>query len=141
MYHFDELDNRIIAILRHDGRAPLSKVAQILSVARATVETRLDKMMASGAVQGFTVRVRDDHGSNNVSAIMLIHVSGKSTSNVIKILRSIPEIQKIHTTNGNWDLVVEIRSASLQDFDRVLNQVRLIDGVTNSETNLLLSSV
>ena len=47
----------------------------------------------------------------------------------------------MHTTNGGWDLVAELRDGSLTDFDRVLREVRAIDGILNSETSLLLNSV
>ena len=59
----------------------------------------------------------------------------------IKKLRGLAEIQTLHTTNGKWDLVADIRAASLAEFDRVLREVRMIDGISNSETSLLLSSV
>jgi hypothetical protein len=52
-------------------------------------------------------------------------------------LRGPPELHSLHATNGTWDLIAEIRT----DFDRVLRVVRTIDGVLNSETSILLSSV
>ncbi len=136
----DELDRRIIAHLRVDGRASLSKLSEALGVARGTVQNRLDRLMATGTLLGFTVRVREDYDAQTVQAIMMIEVVGKSTNQVIRRLRGLPEIVSLHTTNGNWDLVATVRAASLADFDRVLREVRMIDGVSNSETSLLLSS-
>jgi DNA-binding Lrp family transcriptional regulator len=137
----DELDRRIIAHLRADGRASLSRLSQALGVARGTVQNRLDRLMETGTLLGFTVRVREDYDAQSVRAIMMIEVVGKSTTQVIRRLRGIAEIYSLHTTNGNWDLVANIRASSLSDFDRVLREVRMIDGVSNSETSLLLSSV
>ena len=56
-------------------------------------------------------------------------------------LNGLPELRTLHTTNGKWDLVAEVRTTSLEAFDRVLREVRLVEGVANSETSLLLSSV
>ena len=137
----DDLDRRIIAHLRADGRASLSKLCEAVGVARGTVQNRLDRLIETGALLGFTVRVREDYDDRAVHAVMMIEVVGKSTTQVIRKLRGIPEISSLHTTNGNWDLVANIRAASLSDFDRVLREVRMIDGVSNSETSLLLSSV
>lgn len=137
----DDLDRRIIAHLRGDGRASLSKLADALGVARGTIQNRLDRLLATGTLLGFTVRVRDDYDDASVRAVMMIEVTGKSTTQVIHRLRGITEIRTLHTTNGNWDLVADIRAASLSDFDRVLREVRMIDGVANSETSLLLSTV
>lgn len=137
----DELDRRIIAHLRTDGRASLSKLAEAMGVARGTVQNRLDRLVETGTLLGFTIRVRDDYDERTVRAVMMVEVVGKSTTQVIRRLRGIPEIQTLHTTNGNWDLVADIRAGSLSDFDRVLREVRTIEGVSNSETSLLLSTV
>jgi len=137
----DELDKRLIAHLRADGRASLSKLSEALGVARGTVQNRLDRLLESGTLLGFTVRVRDDYNDGTVHAVMMVEVIGKSTTQVIRKLRGLPEIYSLHTTNGNWDLIANIRAASLADFDRVLREVRMIDGVSNSETSLLLSTV
>lgn len=137
----DELDRQIIAHLRVDGRVSLAKLSDALGVARGTVQNRLDRLTETGTLLGFTVRVREDYDDRAVHAVMMIEVMGKSTTQVIRKLRGIAEISSLHTTNGNWDLVANIRAGSLSDFDRVLREVRMIDGVSNSETSLLLSSV
>lgn len=140
-YSPDDLDRRIIGHLRADGRASLTKLSEALGVARGTVQNRLDRLIETGTLLGFTVRVREDYDLSAVHAVMMIEVVGKSTTHVIRRLRGLTEISALHTTNGNWDLVANIRAASLADFDRVLREVRMIDGVANSETSLLLSSV
>lgn len=140
-HFYDELDRQLIALLRADGRASLAVLAKQLGVSRGTVQNRLTRLLSSGALLGFTIRVREDYDSSTIRAIMLIEVVGKSTAQVIKVLRGIPQLVTLHTTNGSWDLVAEVRAENLAEFDRVLREVRVIDGVLNSETNLLLSSV
>lgn len=141
MHVFDALDRRLIALLREDGRAPVSKLAAILKVSRATVQHRLDRLVDSGAVLGFTIRAREDHGPDGVRAIMMIEVQGQSTTQVIRKLRGLPELRQLHSTNGKWDLVAQLNADNLAEFDRVLREVRSVDGITNSETSILLSSV
>jgi DNA-binding Lrp family transcriptional regulator len=141
MIRLDDTDRALISALRTDGRAQVSKLAAIAGVSRGTVENRLARLQQNGVILGFTVRVREDNALDAMRAIMAIEVQGKSTSAVIRSLRGIPELYSLHTTNGTWDLIAELRTSSLQDFDRVLREVRSIDGVLNSETSLLLSSV
>lgn len=140
-HNFDQLDRSLLALLRTDGRAPLSQLAIALKVSRGTVQNRLDRLQNSGAIIGFTVRVREDYDTQTIRAVMMVEVVGKSTSQVIRSLRGIPELEALHTTNGAWDLIAEIRTSSLAEFDRVLRDVRVIDGVLNSETSLILSTV
>ncbi len=137
----DELDRRLLALLRVDGRAPITGLAHQLDVSRATVKSRLERLSSSGVVLGYTVRIHDESDPGNVRAIALIEVEGRSTTQVISELRGIPEIQSLHTTNGGWDLVAELHMETLVEFDRVLARIRSIEGVLNSETSLLLSSV
>lgn len=141
MQDLDELDQQLLAALRADGREPVATLARRLGITRATVNSRLDRLVQSGTVLGFTVRVREENDPRSVRAISLIEVEGRSTDDVIKKLRGLPEIHSLHTTNGGWDLVAEVRTRSLGNFDRVLGQIRAVDGVVNSETSLLLSSV
>ena len=140
-YVFDNLDRTLIWLLRSDGRAPVSKLADIMGVSRATVQTRLDRLLASGALLGFTARVREDYAINQIRAIMMIEVSGRNTTQVINKLRGLPELTALHTTSGKWDLIAEVLVESLSEFDSVLREVRLVDGVLNSETNILLTSI
>ena len=136
-YIYDSLDNALIAELRKDGRASISALADVLKVSRGTVQNRLDRLVSSGAILGFTVRVHEHIQTEAVRAIMMVEVVGKSTSQVIKTMRGIPELTKLHTTNGAW---AEIQAANLGEFDGVLRQVREIEGILNSETSILLSS-
>ena len=105
------------------------------------MQTRIDRLLDSGAVLGFTLRVRQDYDNRGIRAIMMIEVAGRTTTKVIKFLRGLPQLHALHTTNGAWDLVAEIRADSLSDFDRILREVRDVDGIINSETSILLSSV
>ncbi|MCC5827742.1 Lrp/AsnC family transcriptional regulator [Alkalimonas sp.] len=140
-YRYDSLDNALIAELRKDGRAAVSTLAQTLKVSRGTIQNRLDRLVSSGAIIGFTVRVHQQLEAGTVRAVMMIEVVGKSTSQVIKKLQGIPELTRLHTTNGAWDLVAEIQAANLPAFDDVLRQVREIDGILSSETSILLSTI
>ncbi|WP_344297602.1 Lrp/AsnC family transcriptional regulator [Agromyces neolithicus] len=137
----DDLDRRLLAALREDGRAPVASLARTLGVARATVNSRIDRLVSSGIIVGFSVRVRDELEPLAIHAISLIEVEGRTTDDVIRGLRGLPEVIALHTTNGGWDLVAELRTESLAEFDRVLGRIRSIEGVVNSETSLLLSSV
>ena len=136
-----DLDRRLLAALREDGRAPVAELARRLGVTRATVTSHLDRLVAQDVVVGFTVRMRDEAAAGGVRAVSLIEVEGRSTDDVIRRLRGFPEIESMHSTNGAWDLVAETRTADLAEFDRLLNRIRAVPGVINSQTSLLLTSV
>lgn len=139
-YLHDQLDQQLISLLREDGRASISKLSEQLKVSRGTVQNRIDRLVSSGAILGFTVRAHEAIEAGAIKAVMMIEVVGRSTAQVIKTLKGLPQLVKLHTTNGSWDLVAELQTSSLIEFDHVLAQVRMIEGVLNSETCILLTS-
>jgi DNA-binding Lrp family transcriptional regulator len=136
----DELDRRLIALLRSDGRTPAASLAKALKVSRGTVQNRIDRLTAEGVILGFTVRVTPDAEPGRVKAIMTVEVEGRRAPQVLKALQGVPEVEAVHTTNGRWDLVAEISAADLSAFSNALDAIRLIDGIGSTETSLLLQT-
>lgn len=56
-------------------------------------------------------------------------------------LRVYPEIVSLHNTKGHWYLIADIQTDTLESFNKLLIEVRLIDGVSSSETGLLLDTL
>ncbi len=136
----DDTDRRLVALLRENARLPVASLAEILKVSRGTVQNRIDRLMEDGVILGFTVRLKPEAEPHPVRAITMIAVEGEHGTAVIKALRGFPEIQALYTTNGRWDIVVELGVASLEGFDQALQRIRFVKGIANSETSLLLST-
>ena len=137
----DTIDRKLLALLRKDGRASLSALAEELKVSRGTVQNRIERMTRDGVIAGFSVRVTEADDPHAVRAVMMIEITGQKTLAVIQALRGLPEVHALHTTNGAWDLVAEIHADNLVEFERVLRGVRAMDGVSKSETSLLLTTL
>jgi DNA-binding Lrp family transcriptional regulator len=136
----DDLDRRLLGLLRGNARLPVSSLAAGLKVSRATVQKRIDRLIKDGVILGFTVSLDEGADAAPVRAVMSIGITAKSVTPIVKALRGFPEVRAIYTTNGRWDLLCELTAESLGEFDRVLRRVRMIDGVSATETSLLLSS-
>lgn len=136
----DDQDRRLISILRHDGRRSISDLAAETGLSRATVRARLERLEADGTIIGYTVVLRADAVALPVRGLTMIEVEGRLLDRVIDGLVGFSEIGAIHTTNGRWDLVVELSAESLADLDAVLRRLRLVPGITASETTLLLAT-
>jgi DNA-binding Lrp family transcriptional regulator len=136
----DDLDQRIVTILRHNGRRNISDLAAELGISRATVRSRIESMERRGDIVGYTVILRSDAVAMPVRGLTLIEVEGRMADRVVAALAGFPEVGAVHTTNGKWDLIVEISARSLAELDAVLRRLRLIAGITASETNLLLAT-
>jgi DNA-binding Lrp family transcriptional regulator len=137
----DDLDHRLLALLRGDARASVASLAKKLGVARGTVQNRMARLQADGTIVGYTVRLKPDiQEQHHIRAVMTIAVEGNQVDGVVKALRGEPAVAGVHSTNGRWDLVAELRTDSLASFDRMLAKISRIPGVSSSETSLLLTT-
>lgn len=135
----DDLDYRLIALLRTNARTPVAKLALDLKVSRATAKARIDRLVQGGAIAGFTV-VMASAPSHGIRAITMVEVDGKNSEQIIRRLAGFPEIRRLYTTNGRWDVVAETETPTLREFDELLRKVRQIDGIANTETSILLGT-
>lgn len=141
MIELDRIDKKLIAILRSNSRTPVVTLAKLLGVSRATVQNRMTRLENNGVIISYSVNLKSGADDNPVRALMSIAVEGKKGGVVIKALRGYPSIVAIHNTNGRWDIIAEIRTDTLESFNSLLSDIRLIDGVSSTETSLLLDTL
>ncbi len=140
MKELDRIDQALISILRSNARTSVVELSKKLKVSRATVQNRISKLEKNGIIVGYTVNLKPGTEENPIHAFMSINAEGKQESAIIARLRGNPCVSALHSTNGEWDLIAEIRTDTLESFNKVLNEVRLINGITSTETNLLLET-
>ena len=137
----DDLDRKLLTLLRADSREPVASLAGKLKVSRGTVQNRIARMLKpGGAIQAFTVRTRPELEASRVRAIMSIAIEGERSAAVVAALEGFPEVDKIHTTNGRWDLIAELDVENLAEFSRALDQIRTLTGIASTETSILLAT-
>ena len=136
----DDMDQRLIAALKRDGRASLSELAADLKITRTTVRSRIARLEASGIIAGFTVLTQADIAMSPVRGMMMLEIEGRGTEKIMARLAGLPEVIAVHSTNGAWDLIAEIGTETLEQLDNTLFAIRRMEGITRSETNLLLST-
>jgi DNA-binding Lrp family transcriptional regulator len=137
----DEIDRRLLSLLRANAREPAASLAKKLKVSRGTVQNRIARLLAGRTIRGFTIKTAPEAELGKVRAVMCIAIEGEKSAKVIRALSGFAEVEQIHTTNGRWDLVAEISTDTLAGFSQALDQIRLIEGIAATETSLLLASV
>jgi len=136
----DETDHRLLSLLRQDARLTVAALASKLKVSRGTVTNRIRRLEDEGVIVGYTVRLRPDAQRNDIKAWMSIAVEGNQTRTVIAGLLGEPGVASLHDTNGRWDLLAELRAESLQELAKVLERIRLLKGISNTETSIHLET-
>jgi DNA-binding Lrp family transcriptional regulator len=136
----DEIDQKLLSLLRQDARLSVAALAVKLRVSRGTVTNRIRRLEDDGVIVGYTVRLRPDVQHNEIKAWMSIAVEGNQTRAVISSLLGEPGVATLHDTNGRWDLLAELRAETLQDLAKVLERIRLLKGISNTETSIHLET-
>ncbi|MDR0261499.1 Lrp/AsnC family transcriptional regulator [Comamonas piscis] len=136
----DNIDQALISLLRQNARESVATLAGKLGVSRGTVTNRMDRLERDGLIVGYSVRLRPDVQPDVLRAWMSIEITGNDTRRVMASLLGEPGVAALHSTNGRWDLLAELQVASLEALSQVLERIRLIKGISNSETSIHLES-
>ena len=136
----DDIDRQLIALLRKDARMSVATLAHKTGVSRGTVSNRLRKLEDEQVIVGYTLRLRPDAQPAQIRAWMGVLVEGNQTRSVIASLLGEPGVEALHDTNGRWDLLAELRADTMADLSHVLERIRLIKGIANTETSILLAT-
>lgn len=137
----DDLDRRLIAILRANSRTPVAVLARELDINRSTVTARIDRLVDSGVIEGFTIQLSNDVDRDAIRGVTTVVTEPNHGQDVVREIRGYPEVERLHSTTGAWDLVVQVRCRDLSEFDLVLERIRAIPGVRDTQTSLLFNSL
>lgn len=137
----DAIDHKLLSLLRADARTPVAELARQVGVNRSTVTSRIDRMVLDGVIEAFTVRLGNDVDRNAIRGVSMVSIAPNQGKSVIRSIRGFPDVDELHSTIGEWDLVVHLRSSSLSEFDIALERIRAVPGVTDTRTSLLFNSL
>ena len=135
----DELSLKLLSLLKADGRMSVTALSQALGVSRLTVDSRIKRLEAEDIISGYTVLLGTEEFKHKINGWIMINVAANKEERAIKLILRMVEISRLHTTNGKWDLAAEIQTSTLEEFDKAVSELRKIDGIEATETNLLLS--
>jgi len=136
----DDLDRSILALLGADARMSVATLARRLKVARSTIQARLERLETGGIIAGYTVKLGEAAREGRIRATVLLTIEPRAQAAVLARLRAIPEVERVHTTSGRVDLLLQVAAPSTTVLDGVLDRVGDIAGVKSSESLIHLST-
>lgn len=136
----DDLDRNIVAQLSRDARMSVTVLARRLKVARSTVQARLERLESSGAIAGYTLRLGEAARTGRIRATVMLTIEPRSQPGILARLKTMPQVERIHTTSGRVDLLLQLATASTTELDETLDRIGAIDGVRSSESLIHLAT-
>lgn len=136
----DDLDRNIVGLLGADARMSVATLARRLKVARSTIQARLERLETGGVIVGYTLKLGETAREGRLRATVLLTIEPRTQAAVLTRLKSIHEVERVFTTSGRVDLLLQIACPNTQVLDQVLDQIGAMAGVKSSESLIHLST-
>jgi DNA-binding Lrp family transcriptional regulator len=136
----DNTDRQLLALLREDGRAPTARLGRRLALSRTTVQSRIERLQKRGVIAGFTVREGEAHERGQIQAHVQITALPKLAAGIEAALRRLPEVRKLYTISGVYDLIAIVVTDSVGAMDALLDRIGALDGVDRTLSSIILST-
>ena len=142
-FSVDSLDRKIVEFLLEDGRASFAAIGADIGLSAPAVKRRMDRLVASGAIRGFTAVIAPEHLGWTTAAYVQVHCKGNvSPEELRRTMIGIPEVHKAATVSGDADALLYILASDVRHLERALERVRVeAANVEHTETAIVLSQL
>ena len=131
----DNLDKRILEIMKKDSRCPYVEIAEKLGVSEGTVRSRVHKMTEDGIIRGFTIKT----SSKNVKALVEVRIDvNTDTEEIARKLSEYDGVTEVFEVTGDQDKIAIVDVESSQSLNEIIERVRRYDNVLSTRTRLIL---
>jgi DNA-binding Lrp family transcriptional regulator len=131
----DDLDRRILGILRRDSRTPYTEIADRVGTSEGTVRNRVERLVDEGIIERFTVATR----TGNVKAMIEVSVAvDVDTTDVSGRMAEWDEVDFVWQVSGEADIVMVVDAADTSAVNDLITKARDLDEVQNTKTRLIL---
>ena len=132
----DEIDEKIIGILKENGRISYIDIGEKTGLSEGAVRRRVKTLLESGIIKKFTIQVDIEKGAK---AITLLSIKPSiPTSEISEILIKIDGVQSTFEVTGEYDIAVILASSNAEQINRCIDKIRGIEGVNNTNTMIIL---
>lgn len=132
----DDIDRRILQLLREDASRPLKALAAEVELSRSAVRERIARMQASGVIRRYTVEVAPAAGQ--LTAILMVRLLRTPSPKIVQLICGMPEVVRCYSLSGAIDLLVELRGEDVDVINRTRDRISSEPGVVDVETSFVL---
>jgi len=136
----DDVDRKILSLLLEDARRTYDDIGRRVNLSAPSVKRRVDRMRASGALQGFTAVV--DHaamGWQTEALVELFYRPGTTLDEVAETLRDHPEVVEAWSVTGDADAIARVRTQDNSDLERLIIDLQRNGMVERTRSQVVLS--
>lgn len=140
MISLDDVDQRLLALLRENARIPVAEIARRLGLSRTTAQSRLARLERSGVIAGYALRLSEAHAAGLIHAFVELTVEPKQTAAVTAALKKMPSVRRLQSVSGAFDMIAFLEARGVADMDAVIDQIGALEGVERTNSSIVLST-
>ncbi len=138
----DAIDRQILALLLQDGRRTYDDIGSHVSLSAPSVKRRVDRLRASGALQGFTAVVDDAAlGASTEALVELFYAPGTLLDEVARRLARHPEVVEAWSVTGEADAIARVRTSDNADLERLIMELQRDGLLTRTRSQIVMSQL
>ena len=140
MLQKDTVDQELLALLRDNARATTSELARQLGLSRSTVQSRLNKLLESRVITGFTVQLGESYADSLIRAHVLIELEQKLTGQAQARLKNMRRVTALYAISGAYDMIAMVEAHSTDELSRLLDEIADLDGIARTNSSVILET-
>ena len=131
----DNIDIKIIGLLRENARMPLKTLAAEVGLARSTARDRIDKLERAGIIRGYRADVAESAvGTQAIRAFLLLRLTMTPATDALKRISAMRRVRRFYSVSGDIDLIVEIDAATMLELNEVRDTIARLPQVADVTT-------
>ena len=138
----DEIDHRIVALLRQNARRSFQDIGGRVSLSAPAVKRRVDRLERDGVIRGYSASVDPSAIGWNTHAFVELFCEGRMSGDELRTaLDAHPEVEAAYTIAGAPSAILHLRAADTRHLEEALERVRDTEGVIRTQTQVVLSTL
>ena len=138
----DQIDQRIVALLRENARRSFQDIGERVSLSAPAVKRRVDRLEGEGVIRGYSANLDPAaFGWNTHAFVELFCEGGMSGAEVRSAVDDHPEVEAAYTIAGAPSAILHLRASDTQHLEEALERLRDVDGVQRTQTQVVLSTL
>jgi len=135
----DEIDERIMRLLEENSRMTYVEIGRTVGLSEGAVRNRVQALVSEGVIKRFTIEKSSTHG---VRALTMIAVNpGTPTYEVSKTVNQLAGVERIYEVTGEYDIVMVSSGGNIEGINKVIEDIRKIEGVEKTNTIIVLRTI
>jgi len=134
----DDVDKKIIKILKDDGRAGFGEIGSQVNLSEGAIRKRIKTLSEEGVIRKFTVKVGVTEGAEAIT--LLATNPAFPTQEVSKRIQAIPNVETIYEVTGEYDIIAVIGGMNVAEVNECIEKIRRVEGIMKTNTMIVLRS-